>query len=496
MTRKIVWLVWLVGGALCLLIIVLGINTYRIGPPPLPAALRDGAAASKLDVDANAAAKRLAASLQFRTISHSSDGPTEQAAFRDLHDFLAATYPKTHASLKREVVNGPSLLFTWPGTDANLKPILLLAHMDVVPIEAGTEQSWTHPPFAGEIGDGHVWGRGSMDDKVSVLGALEAVEALLGQAFAPKRTVYLAFGHDEEVGGMQGAGKIAELLEQRGVRLDFTLDEGSVIAHDMVTGVEKPVALVGLAEKGYLTLEFKANAEGGHSSMPPPETAVGKISRAVYRLEENPMPASLEAPASSMFEYLGPDMPLPVRVVVANRWLFGPLLISKLESATATNAMIRTTTAATMVRGGVKENVLPSEATAAVNFRIRPGDTVEGVIEHVRSTIDDPDVEVRPLGNWGREPSPVSDSNSESFAKLRATILDVFPDVTFAPSLVVAGTDSRHYETLADNSYRFMPMRVRPEDLARLHGTNERIAIDNYAEIIRFYAELVKNTTH
>ena len=262
----------------------------------------------------------------------------------------------------------------------------------------------------------------------------------------------------------------------------------------VVPGVKSPVALVGLAEKGYLTLELTARSEGGHSSKPVHPTAVGKLAHAIHRLETNLMPADLRPPASGIFENLASEMPLGMRAVVANRWLFEPLLLSRLERTPATNAIIRTTAAPTLLpQSGTKENVIPRQAKAIVNFRILPGDTVQGVMEHVDQIIDDVDVEVT-QGGHTVEASPVSDEESPEFLALHRTIRQIFPDTVVAPSLVIAGTDSKHYEEIADNSFRFIPMRLETADLDRIHGRDERISNENYREIIQLYVRLLLNT--
>ena len=478
-----------VAALFAVLFVVIAVNTLRIGPPP-PG---DVPPPADIAFDGPAAAGRLAEALRFRTISHAPEAPVEADALVGLRAFLAEAFPKVHATLTREIVNGYSLLYTWTGSDPTLNPILLAAHMDVVPVEPGTEADWTHPPFAGAVADGFVWGRGAMDMKSSLMGILEAVEYLLDRGMAPKRTVYLAFGHDEEVGGTNGTAKIARLLAKRGVRLGFTLDEGLVIAEGIVPGVTKPAALVGLAEKGRVSLELVARGECGHSSMPPVSTAAGGIGRALHRLETNQMPAALKSPVSGMFDALAPEMPIFMRAVVANRWLLGPLLLSRLEEKRATNALIRTTTAATVIRGGVKSNMVPCTARAVVDFRILPGDSVAGVIAHMRATIDDPNIQFRRIGGEPSEPSPVSDIGSASFAVLHRTVRQVFPDAVVAPGLVIARTDSRHYATIADNSYRFLPLRLGPRDLKRIHGTDERVSVENYAEIVRFYVQVLRN---
>ena len=443
-------------------------------------------------IDEMAAAERLSESVTFATVSHSLDAAIDVPAFLGLHDFLVRAYPELHGALTREVISDYSLLYTWQGSQPSLQPILLMGHLDVVPV--GEASAWERPPFSGEIADGFVWGRGTLDDKVSVLGALEAVEHLLRQGFRPRPTVYLAFGHDEELDGPRGAAKIAALLAERGVRLAFSFDEGMPIVDGIVPGVSKPVALIGIAEKGYLALKLEARGAAGHSSIPPFESAISKLARAIQRLKSNQMPAKLEEPMSSFFDVLAPEMDFGMRVVVANRWLFAPLLMEALKATPETDATIRSTTAVTIIRGGQKANVEPETAWAVADFRILPSDTVAGVIDHVRAVIDDPDVSVAQI-DLANEPTPISEVDSWSFAAVATTVREIFPDVAVAPSLVLAGTDSKHYVDIADANFRFTPARLGPGDVARIHGVNERIRIDNYGDIIRFYVQLLRNTS-
>jgi carboxypeptidase PM20D1 len=441
---------------------------------------------------ANGAAARLAGALRFETVSRVDTGPIDPAAFLALHRYLAESFPRAHAALTREVVARYSLLYTWPGTDPSLPPVLLLSHLDVVPVEPGTEGSWTQPPFAGRIAGGFVWGRGSLDDKVGVTAILEAVDALAGQGFRPARTVYLAFGHDEEVGGGQGANSLAAVLTQRGVHPRFILDEGGAVAVGMVPGLTRPVALVGTAEKGSLNVELTAASAGGHSSMPPRHTAIGEVAAAVHALEEHPMPARIAGATRASFEYLAPELPFGQRLILSNLWLFGPLVRLQIGADPAGNARIRTSTAATMIAGGVKENVLPLSARAVVNFRILPGDTVASVLDHVRKTVG-PSVKVAQEGSHAIDPSPETDTATPEFALLQRTVAEALPGALTAPNLLSGGTDTRHYEQLTRNVYRFLPVRVTAEDLRRLHGTNERVGVEDYATAVRFYVRLVKN---
>jgi carboxypeptidase PM20D1 len=400
-------------------------------------------------------------------------------------------FSRTHAELQRETVGVHSLLYTWPGSDPSLDPILLMGHMDVVPVEPGTEASWQQDPFGGRIVDGFIWGRGAIDNKSAVLGTLEAVEMLLAEGFRPRRTVYLAYGHDEEVGGVRGAREIAALLEGRGVELEMVLDEGGVIGDGLLPGVETTTALVGVAEKGFLSVELSSRGAGGHSSLPPPRSTIGILGAAVARLEENPMPARLEGPTRQLFDRVGPHFPLAQRAVFANLWLSRPLVVRRLEATPSTNAMIRTTTAVTIFEAGTKDNVLASQARAVANFRILPGDSIAGVVEHVRRVVADDRVDVNQVGAFTAEPSTVSSIRSESFQTLERTILRVAPEVIVAPYLVVVVTDSRYFQGLTRNIFRLLPLRLTSQDVARLHGTDERVAVEHYEEAIRLYRQLI-----
>jgi carboxypeptidase PM20D1 len=447
--------------------------------------------APPMAVDAAAAAATLAGALAIETVSYQDPAQFDGQQFRALHDYLAQRFPRVHQALKREVVNDYSLLYTWQGTGTE-PPVLLLGHLDVVPADPATAASWTHPPFGGVIDDGYIWGRGAVDDKGSVLATLEAIELLLAAGYQPPRSVILAFGHDEELLGEKGAKAMAEMLAQRQITPALVLDEGGSILVDLFPGVAAPVASIGIAEKGYVSVELTVAGVGGHSSMPPVRTAVGQLSTAVDRLQNHLVPSNLDAAIGRSFDYLGPEMSFPLRLVIANMWLFGPLVEWQMASEARTNAAIRTTTAPTMFQGGVKENQLPTSARAVVNFRILPGDTVQRVLEHIRRTIDDPEVKVSVLGA-ADDPSPVSDPDGPAFAYLNRTIRATNPDAVVSPFLVLGATDARHYVRLTPNVFRFAPMRTRPEDVPRFHGLNERIAIDNYAGMIRFYAELLRN---
>ena len=491
MRRLIRWVrniaVLLIVGAVILAGVLL-VNVVR-----LPSQQLQVAAVPPVSVDVQGAAKRLAEAIRFKTISNFLNPDQDADALRGLQAHIAASFPAFHAAAKLEVVNEHSLLYTWQGSDATAKPIALLAHQDVVPVAPGTEKDWQQPPFDGVVYDNFIWGRGSWDDKGNLYSILEAAELMAKDGFRPKRTIYFAFGHDEEVSGMRGAKAIATLLASRGVRLDFVLDEGLLITDGIMKGLDKPAALIGVAEKGYATLVLTAHATPGHSSMPPRETAIGMMSAALARLEDHSLPARVRGTVAEMFDTLAPEMSGFNRVVLSNLWLFKPLLLREFDKGGATRAMVRTTTALTIFNAGDKDNVLPGNAEATVNFRLLPGDTQASVTDHVRDTIKNDKISIAPFpGNT--DPPPVTGTASASYQALNRTIREIFPDVVVAPGLMVAATDSRHYAGLTDNIFRFSPVRATSDDLKRFHGTNERLSIKNYADMIRFYRRLMQNT--
>jgi carboxypeptidase PM20D1 len=481
-------IVLLVIAAIAILAGVLAFNVVTHGSRQLQVAAIPRAA-----VDQQSAAARLGEAIRFRTISNFENPDSDTEALRGLQAHISKSFPAFHAAARREVVGGYSLLYTWEGSDPKARPIALLAHQDVVPVAPGTEKDWQQPPYDGVVSDGFIWGRGSWDDKGNLYSMLEAAEAMAKEGFRPKRTIYFAFGHDEELAGTRGASAIATTLASRGVRLDFVIDEGLLISEGLIKGLDKPAALIGVAEKGYTTLVLTAHATPGHSSMPPRDTAIGMMSAALAQLEAHRLPMQMSGAAAEMFDALAPEMRGFNRVVLSNLWLFKPLLLREFEKTGPTEAMVRTTTALTIFNAGNKDNVLPGLARASVNFRLMPGDSQASVIDHVRRTVNDDRITIQPSPG-SAEPTPVTGTTSPSYQALNRTIREVFPDVIVAPGLMLAGTDSRHYVGIADNIFRFSPVRANSEDLKRFHGTNERLSIEGYADMIRFYRRLIENT--
>jgi carboxypeptidase PM20D1 len=486
---------WVKCGLLVLLAVLLlfvgivVIRTAMLRPAAGVTAPVNLAPAPEINVDL--AAAHLGEAVRIRTISRAEGVVEDPEAFLALHAFLQTAYPQVHAAMQREVVADYSLLYTLSGSDPSLPPILLLAHQDVVPVETGTEEDWEAPPFSGEVRDGYIYGRGAGDDKGSLVAVMEAMETLLARGFQPRRTVMLAFGHDEEVLG-SGAKAIAQLLRERSLRPWFVVDEGmDVLLDSLLTG--KPAALIGIAEKGYMTVRVTARAEGGHSSMPPRETAAERLSRAILAIRAKPFSGHLdEGPIAEMLDAFVPHLGFAQRAEVSNRWAFGPLLRSRMGSTPLGNALLRTTIAPTEVGGGTKENILPQEVHALVNLRLNPRDSVATALEHLRKSvagIDGISIEVHGIPT---EPSPVSSTTSDSYALLVAAASAHAPEgAPVAPMLVLGGTDSRYYAALAENVYRFAPDWILQSEFSRVHGTGERLSLENLGRMVRFYAQLV-----
>ncbi|MCP4004354.1 MAG: M20/M25/M40 family metallo-hydrolase [bacterium] len=450
--------------------------------------------ASLFDEQSSAAAvERFAASLRFETISHARESgiARDDAAFTAFRDFLERSYPGVHSTLEREVVGDHGLLFRWRGTNDALEPALMMGHFDVVPIDPATLEGWTHPPFAGTVDAGYIWGRGSFDDKLSVIGPLEAAEVLIAAGFRPTRTLYLWSGADEELGGREGAAVLAERFRAAGQRLALVLDEGGAVISGLVPGMERPMVAVGVAEKGSLSVELIVESEGGHSSMPVGDSTIGILAAAIGRLERNPMPARVEGYLGATFDAVTPHVSFPARVVLANQWLFGWPIKAVLSRQDRFSAMVRTTTAPTIFQAGVKQNVLPTHARAIVNFRIFPGDTGESVIEHVRRTVDDERVAIG-AQSMRTEPSPVSKLDGPGGRLFAEAIHQSYGDVPIAPILIPGGTDARYFRDLSDAVFGFSGVRVGPEDVRRAHGIDERIRLDGFATGLDFYAKLLR----
>ncbi|MGI9285298.1 MAG: M20/M25/M40 family metallo-hydrolase [Pseudomonadales bacterium] len=439
---------------------------------------------------AGPAAERLAQSIRYATISQQDRSQIDYEAFRQHQKFLRATYPKVFELLDVDVIAEHSLLLIWQGSDKGQAPVLFTAHTDVVPIEPGTEHDWPHPPFAGVIADGMIYGRGTLDDKVGVISLLEAINNLLLQGYRPKRTLVFGFGHDEEISGRDGAGNIAKRLQEKGLHFDWMVDEGGFIASDNPLLPDRAVATINVTEKVYITLTLRVKGPGGHSSMPPPHTSIGKLAAALVKIESNPMPARLVSPVTDMLESLAPYMSFPKSFLFNNLWLTNSLLAYSMSKDRVTNAFVRSTTAVTMFNAGVKENVVPQQAEAKVNFRPLPGETPLQLVNYINEIIEDPEIEIS-YEDWANPPR-VSSMEGGGYAVIEAAIKAVYTDAVVVPSMLFATTDTRHYVGLVDNIYRFHGALVQIEQASGAHGTNERIGVESFENTVAIAEHMLR----
>lgn len=434
---------------------------------------------------------RLAEAIKFKTVSY-DDQPIDQDVYYAFIEFIKASFPLLFAQGDIKKFNKHSLLISIKGAEPNRPPVVLMAHYDVVPVASTTLEQWQHPPFSGAVHEGFIYGRGALDDKCSLLGILESVEWLLSENSIPDSPLFIAIGHDEEVGG-QGAAAIANYITNHYGPLRAVLDEGGVIAEGIVPGLDnRAVALVGTAEKGHASFQLRYSGQAGHASMPESDGAISKIARAIYRVRKKSRVFKIAPPVKGFFRYLGPEMPFLQRMTFANIWLFRRLLYRIFSKKGSTRALISTTYAPTIIHAGDKINVIPLEASTSINVRILPGETVESCQAQLRTMIDDPDIEIMQLP-FANDPPVATDDRSEDFRLFGRIICTVFPDVLVSPYLTLATTDSRHYGGFAAQIFRFLPVPFRNTDLPRIHGINERIKINDYKRLIVFYRMFIEH---
>jgi len=475
--------------AFAAVVLLVAVVLYRTATYEPPAAVDFSKVklAPALPVDTARAAQHLAEAVRIQTISHQNLADNDPTQWDKLHQWLVTTYPHAHAVMTREIVGPGALVYTWPGSDPSLAPIVLMAHQDVVPVTPGTEAQWKHPPFDGVIADGAVWGRGSVDDKGSLVSTFEAVEQLAGAGFKPRRTVIIVSGQDEETVG-SGAKAAAAYLAAKGVKADWVLDEGMATITDLPLA-SGPVALIGIAEKGYATLKVTAPAKGGHSSAPPKETGVETLAKAILAITHHPFPLRFAGPGADMVRAIAPHASWPARMAVANSWLFEPLLNSQIAATPSGAATLHTTIAPTMLQGSPKENVLPQDATAWINYRIAPGDTVDGVMARAKDATRGLNVRL----SWATkadDPSPVSSTSSDGW-KTIAALASENGKVPVAPALVTAATDSHSLIPVSSNIYRYQALAASIRDMEMIHGTNEHMTLDNLTRMVGFYERLI-----
>jgi carboxypeptidase PM20D1 len=443
-------------------------------------------------VDDDGAVERLRALIRVPTVSRDDPDMQDAAAFTRFPGLLAELYPRIHEALELEHLAGPGLLYRWPGRSTG-DALILMAHWDVVPAD---EQGWTHEPFDAALttdsdGARRVWGRGAIDDKGALAGILEAVESLLAAGFVPENDVYLSFGGDEEVQG-SAAERAVAVLSERGVAVDFVLDEGGAIVQGQFPGIAEPTAVIGIAEKGIATIELRAVEPGGHAAHPPRSgvTATARLARAIQRVSR-PAPPVLPPTAYPMFAALASRARGVLGLAYRHPRLFRPVLLRALaRGSDEASALIRTTRVVTRLRGAAADNVLPEVATATVNVRIVPGSSLDAEAARIRRDIADDRIQVRVLR--GTEPPPVAPTTGRPWDRLVTALASSHPDAVAVPYAMLGATDGRHFTRLTRAVYRFTPFELTTAELAGLHAIDESIRVDAYLRGIRFYRALLE----
>ncbi len=483
-------IVGIVLGLLIIISMIRAATTYKAKDDP------DAGKYPEENVDVDRYIKNLSKAISIPTISNFDDDLVDWSKFDEFHAFLKEAYPLIHEKLEMTMISTRSLVYHWKSSHPEKEPICMLAHQDVVPVTPGTEKDWEHPAFSGEVADGFVWGRGALDIKNHLIGVMEAVETLLADGYVPERDIYLAFGHNEEVmatGEHSGAYCIMKWFQEQGIKLDSVLDEGGAILPVNVKGViNKNLAGVGVAEKGHVDFEISLNAKGGHSSQPPKHTALGRMANVIKNLENNQFKEEITPMMSALFTEIGKNATYPIRCVMCNVPILKPLIKKIMIQIPAAACMTRTTTAVTMASGSPAPNVLPQKATINVNSRIMPGQTIEDVEAHFKKCAGK-DAEVRLVK--GNNPSKISPTDSRAFKVISKICKSMNKDNIIAPYLVMGGTDSRQYEPVCDNIYRYSPFPVNTELLLTTHGTNERIPVEALGEGVVFFKQYIKQLT-
>ena len=421
-----------------------------------------------------------------KTVSHHDPTMEDEAEFRKLIEKLPGLYPHVYEACTLRELPGRALLFRWPGKSQE-EPAVLMAHYDVVPVN---EENWEKPPFEAILEGDVLWGRGTLDTKVTVNGVLFAANQLIAQGFQPERDIYFAFSGGEEVSG-PGAVSVVDLFREEGITPGLVVDEGGAVVEDVFPGVKGPIGLIGIAEKGMIDAQFRCMSAGGHASAPKPHTPVGILAKAATRVEGNPFPPHMVGPAALMFDTLGRHSSFLYRMIFANMWCFGWVidLLGK-TSGGEMNALLRTTVAFTQMSGSSAPNVIPPEAKMVANMRLNPADSVASALDYLRRTVKDPQIEISALDS--SEPSRVSRVDCDAWEKVAASVAETWQGSIVAPYLMVQCSDSRHWGALSDKVYRFSAMDLTAQERATIHGNNERIRVSTACKAVEFYIRLMK----
>jgi carboxypeptidase PM20D1 len=482
-------IVYSILAAFIALVAVVMFNTLRCKKDELP-----DAPALKYDLDEKSIVEKLSEAITYKTITAKDNSDVDSEAFLGFHAFLQKAFPNLHRELKREVINDYSLLYKWKSKQATNKPIVLMAHIDVVPISQKTIDDWKHAPFSGDVDDTYIWGRGTIDMKGHLIAVCEAVEYCMINGIHINRDIYLSFGHDEESIGHNGTKWIIDLFEKRNINPEYVFDEGGAVVNGKMIGASGMLGLIGTCEKGYADITLEASDAGGHSSQPPSETAVTQVAKAIVLLQNDQLKATLNKPVRDFLKYVSPHMGFMYKMLASNLWLFGGVLKFGFERSTLSRALVKTTFAPTMMSGSNASNVLAQKAQVTINFRISPDDSLEKIKRHIKHVLRKTHVKIVDI--VAHDPSSVSDVNSSSFKTVVKTAQETMPGIIYSPYLTIATTDSRMFSDISDNVYRFSPFRSLGEDLGTIHANNERIKKESLIEGVAFFIRLIENSNY
>lgn len=466
-------------------LVLIGILVFNTPKQSQPA---NGNSIEQIPAAGDSAAWHLSRALQIKTVSKGDTLPIDTAEFVAFRQFLESSYPLIHRQLQRQIFNEFSYLYRWKGKDSSLAPWVLMAHTDVVPVEAAVEKNWSVPSFSGAIKNDTIWGRGAVDDKSSVIAIMEAIENLLQLGFIPERTIYIALGHDEEVAGRRGARVISDWMREQKIRPAFVLDEGGQIDTEHFKELGRPVAIIATGEKGYTNIDLSVELPGGHSSMPAKETAIDILNKAVVAVREKQIPGSITPVVEEMIRRTTAPGPFLKRMVTHNLWLTEPLVKMEMEKSKETNALIHTTLVPTIVQGGIKDNVIPSTAKATFNSRILQGQSSDDVLTFVKKAVNDERVLIKKQTKSLMEPSSITPFRDPSFLQLERIIKNAVPNVIVSPFLMIGASDSRYFRDFSEAVLNFSAI----QNMKGFHGIDERIGIKDLDRMIWFYQELLR----
>ena len=463
------------------LLAVILVRTAKFKPLP-----EEKAVSGDVDFDRDAAENALAELIRCRTVSNENHELEDDKEFEKLIGKLPVLYPHVIETCPLQRMDDRALLFHWKGREEG-DPAVLMAHYDVVPVE---EENWEKPPFEAIIENGVLWGRGALDTKVTFNGIMSAAENLIKQGFTPKNDIYFAFSGGEEVNGM-GAVHIVDWFKEQGIEPSMVVDEGGAVVENIFPGVSEPCALIGIAEKGMLNLQYDISSNGGHASAPKPHTPVGRLSMACAKVEAHPFKYHVTTPVAKMFDTLGRHSGFLYRMIFANLWCFGGILDAMCKkSGGELNALLRTTVAFTQMKGSKAPNVIPPTASMVSNMRLNPEDSVAGAVEYIKNTIGDEDIKLT-VGDH-MEPSPISRTDCEGWERVKNAVSATWNGCIVSPYLMIQCSDSRHYRDLSDKVYRFSAMDLTAEERSTIHGNNERIRLETLHRSVEFFIRLMQ----